>query len=357
MPFDVKNIRSIITYYQDDEPTDAQTGDVWFRPSDRRAYVRTTQGTWKRHLLKLTAGYGYVCGGYDGTNNLSTIDRFAFPFNSGTATHVGDLNAPQSGGITASCPSSIRGYVCGGWNIDGSGTHVSTINRFAFPFDSGVTETVGYLNYAVSATAGCYSSIHGYICGGYDDTGSRSMIERISYPFDGPLSSVVGSLPSVSVAHASVSSSTHGFICGGHTYSSSVRRFSFPFDSGVAVEVGAISYARDYLPGCASSTHGYACGGWDGSNNFSTVDRFAFPFDSGTATHVGDLSGTRSAPAACASSTHGYVCGGWDGSNNFSTVDRFAFPFDSGTATHVGDLSGTRNWLAACSSVDPHLRW
>ena len=40
------------------------------------------------------ADYGYNYGGYDG-GYLSTIDRFSFPFDSGTATHVGNLTGSK----------------------------------------------------------------------------------------------------------------------------------------------------------------------------------------------------------------------------------------------------------------------
>ncbi len=36
--------------------------------------------------------YGYILGGWDGNNELSSIDRITFPFDSGTATHVGNLS-------------------------------------------------------------------------------------------------------------------------------------------------------------------------------------------------------------------------------------------------------------------------
>ena len=44
----------------------------------------------------LGSNYGYVCGGWDGSNYLSIIDRFQFPFNSGTANYVGNLSGNKA---------------------------------------------------------------------------------------------------------------------------------------------------------------------------------------------------------------------------------------------------------------------
>ena len=48
---------------------------------------------------------GHVCGSWDGSNHLSTIDRFASPFDSVTVTHVWDL-------------SGVRSEVAGCSNVD-----------------------------------------------------------------------------------------------------------------------------------------------------------------------------------------------------------------------------------------------
>ena len=85
--------------------------------------------------------FGYICGGYDGTNYFSTIDRFTFPFDSGTATHVGNLSGSRR--LLSANNSSIHGYICGGHN---SIAYISTIDRFTFPFDSGTATHVGNLS-------------------------------------------------------------------------------------------------------------------------------------------------------------------------------------------------------------------
>ena len=345
MPFDVKNVRSIITYYQDEEPTDAQTGDVWFRPSDRRAYVKTKDGYWKRHFLKLEIGYGYVCGGYDGSNHHSTIDRFTFPFDSGTATHVGDLSETML--ESCSCASSKHGYVCGGC------CSLSIISRFEFPFDSGLTSNVGNLSGSRRFAASTSSTTEGYVCGGDAFSGSSyylSLIDRFSFPLDSGSATHQGDLSGSRAVTAACSSSNYGYICGGligTTSLSIIDRLTFGYG---ATHVGNLSASYAYASACSSSQRCYVF-------LFNSIDRFDYPFDSGTAVNVGSIGVGRQNHTSCSSTQHGYLCGGFDGSSYYSTVDRITFPFDSGTTSQVGSLSGSRRWSASCSSVDPHLRW
>ena len=110
--------------------------------------------------------YGYSMGGY----YLSTIDRITFPFDSGTASHVGYLSSSK--GYAPACNSSNYGYVMGGYN---GSAHMSTIDRITFPFDSGTASHVGNLLNAKAAGTGCNSSIYGYCMLG--DSGGYSSYE------------------------------------------------------------------------------------------------------------------------------------------------------------------------------------
>ena len=193
----------------------------------------------------LGSNYGYVCGGDDGSRQFSTIDRFQFPFNSGTANQVGNLS--RSRNHLSANNSSIYGYVCGGWGWSGS-SYFSTIDRFQFPFDSGTANHVGNLSGSRNHLSANNSSTYGYVCGGWHSNGSVLF--------------------------------------------STIDRFQFPFDSGTANYVGNLSGSRDLLSANNSSTYGYVCGGFS-SIYLSTIDRFQFPFNSGTANQVGNLSGNR----------------------------------------------------------------
>jgi hypothetical protein len=303
------------------------------------------------------SNYGYVCGGYnyDSSSYFSTIDRFQFPFDSGTANQVGNLSGTRR--ALSANNSSTYGYVCGGWDDDSR--HFSTIDRFQFPFDIGTANQVGNLSGSRIRLSANNSSTHGYVCGGYnyDSSSYFSTIDRFQFPFDSGTANQVGNLSGSRAGLSANNSSTYGYACGGPGSSSfTIDRFQFPFDSGTANQVGNLSGSRRFSSANNNSTCGYVCGGWLGSSgsDLSTIDRFQFPFDSGTTNQVGNLGGSRYSLSANNSSTYGYVCGGYNSSSSggFSTINRFQFPFDSGTANQVGNLSGTRYALSATDGVD-----
>ena len=341
-----------------------KAGDYPGSPVSNSTYVTVTStvhGSTNSNTVTTTiesgavkVGYGYVCGGTSGGTFHSIVDRFTFPFNGLTATHVGNLSSSRDS--TAACSSSVAGYVCSGYL---SGSLQSTIDRFVFPFDSGAAAHVGNLSQSRITGGACSSSTYGYACGGYTNVFTSelsSAIDRFAFPFTGGTSVHVGNLVTMEDG-CSTASSTHGYVCGiliGDTGSSFVERFAFPFSGGVASRVGNLSGSRRQVGACSSSVYGYACAGYDESSQLSTVDRFAFPFDSGIAAHVGNLSGERYEPSACSSTSYGYVS---DGGSYLSIIDRFAFPFSGGTASHVGNLSLARESTSSCSNVDPHFRW
>ena len=187
-----------------------------------------------------------------GSNYLSIIDRFQFPFNSGTASKVGNLSVGRY--FPSANNSSTYGYVCGGYN-DSTLVLFSIIDRFQFPFNSGTANQVGNLSGSRGYLSANNSSTYGYVCGGYNH-------------YNGPLSTI--------------------------------DRFQFPFDSGAVNQMGNLSGSRIWLNANNSSIYGYVCGGYNDSylstngSRLSTIDRFQFPFDSGTANQVGNLSGSRS---------------------------------------------------------------
>ena len=304
------------------------------------------------------SNYGYVCGG--GSDDFSsTIGRFQFPFDSGTASQVGSLSGHRY--ASSANNSSTYGYVYGGLSSSDN-VWLSTIDRFQFPFNSGTASQVGSLSGGKGK--GCSSanncSTYGYVYGGYSfDNGSWqfSTIDRFQFPFDSGTVSKVGNLSRDKYATSANNSSTHGYVCGGSSFDSDtmfsiIDRFQFPFDSGTASKVGNLSESRGYLSANNCSTYGYVCGGDNGSSWFSIIDRFQFSFDSGIASHVDDLSESREWLSANNSSIHGYVCGGTRGISVFSTIDRFQFSFNSGAASQVGNLSGGRDWPSAADGVD-----
>ena len=142
----------------------------------------------------LGSNYGYVCGGY--SSIFSTIDRFQFPFDGGTASYVGNLSGSRS--FLSANNSSTYGYVCGGSSGWGSSSCFSTVDRFQFPFDSGTASKVGNLSGSRIWLSANNSSTYGYVCGGfkggYQILDVYSTIDRFQFPFDSGTVSQVGNL-------------------------------------------------------------------------------------------------------------------------------------------------------------------
>jgi len=309
--------------------------------------------------------YGYSMGGlYMDFNagileKYSTIDRITFPFDSGTATHVGNLSiaASTSGGFN----SSNYGYaIVSNVPSNNFGTVPTIINRLTFPFNSGTATHVGNLySGTVDPGGSCNSSNYGYMLGGHDYSGQSnniSYIGRVTFPFNSGNAVHVGNLACQTNVVGSCNSSNYGYSMGrsglhGGT-GSDIDRITFPFNSGTASHVGNLSRINvGTCGGCNSSNYGYCMGGADSNYNaFSNIDRITFPFNSGTASHVGNLSSNSGIEnSGCNSSNYGY-----HRINN--SVYRITFPFNSGTSVHVGNLTSrtyntadSRSW---CDGTD-----
>jgi len=91
----------------------------------------------------------------------------------------------------ASCNSSSYGYSMAG--DDGAKTHA--VERLTFPFDTGTASIVGNLSRSKHEMAGHNCSTYGYVMGGIHTTLS-SQIERIAFPFDSGTAIIVGLLGS-----------------------------------------------------------------------------------------------------------------------------------------------------------------
>ena len=339
-----KNVKGF-TFVQSTEPSEdiSQDNDTWYNTSDSKVYMFQFHHGWRVFVESINlpgANYGYSMGGYSTSSYMSSIDRIHFPFDFENAVCVGNLTEIKS--HVSGCNSTQFGYCLSGKNSDNT-YGFSSVDRITFPFDSGTATHVGNLSESKYALASCNNSTYGYSMGGY----WYSTIDRITFPFDSGITSHVGNLSGSRYSSGSCNSDIYGYCFGGNDRSdrlSNIERITFPFDSGTASHIGNLSGTRYYNTGCNSSTNGYSMGG----TYLSLIDRITFPFDSGTATHVGNLSESKYAPSACNSTVYGYCLGG----NNISVIDRITFPFDSGTALHYSNLSGTRGYSACMDGTD-----
>lgn len=355
MSLTIEGVRSIITYYQSDIPTNISEGDIWFNSSNGNI-AKYENGKWFSIKGTFVNGeFGYIMGGTPISTWLSFIQKIAFPFNSGTATNVGNLTASMWGGGV--CNSSNYGYLLGGYMAN---LLSSTIQRITFPFNSGSSTNVGNLTKSKYLGASCNSSNYGYSLGGLinQSTIYTTNIDRITFPFDSGTSSIVGNLNYSKLLLGGCNSSNHGFTFGGINNSgitnlSEIERISFPFNSGTSSQVGNLSYSGSYAASCNSTTYGFNYANYAYNNiNFSTISRITFPFNSGTASNVGNLTVSKWGSSGCNSTNYGFCIGGYQVSVSVSTIERFSFPFDSGSSSVVGYMSCNAMHVSTCDETD-----
>ena len=89
-----------VNYVQNITPVGPNVGDTWFNPLDGKTqkFVGGISNSWGLMWVNKGYGpganYGYNMGGYASVY-LSTVERITFPFDSGTASIVGNLSASK----------------------------------------------------------------------------------------------------------------------------------------------------------------------------------------------------------------------------------------------------------------------
>ena len=127
-------------------PTDQLSDyDVWWDAVNKEFRVRK-DSKWVSDY-----GYGYGVGGLN-TVSISYIDRITFPFDSGTASVVGNVSGTRTYGSSSN--SSVHGFCMGGYET----SYLTTIDRIIFPFNSGTSTKIGNLFASRYAASGCNSS-------------------------------------------------------------------------------------------------------------------------------------------------------------------------------------------------------
>ena len=88
--------KNIIKTVSETEPSNPNNGDLWYYGGELK---RRGDSAWAIISSGGVVGgpgsdYGYSLGGYD-YGNGSLIDRITFPFDSGTASHVGNMSSTR----------------------------------------------------------------------------------------------------------------------------------------------------------------------------------------------------------------------------------------------------------------------
>ena len=89
--------KTIYKYIQTTTPVSANVGEMWYNTSTGESKIYRG-GNWSNAVGNWGPGsdFGYNMGGNNSVF-LSTVDRLTFPFNSGTASIVGNLSASKYG--------------------------------------------------------------------------------------------------------------------------------------------------------------------------------------------------------------------------------------------------------------------
>jgi len=188
--------------------------------------------------------HGFCCGGqvHSSTTLYSFIHRIGFSNPSGENAIVGNLSMTKYQG--AGLNSSTHGYDCGG--STSGGTHLKYINRVGFPFDSGTATNVGQSVNALFS-GGYNSSLHGFM------NSIQSYIEKITFPHNAGTFTTTRGCQTSRMFYAGMKSSINGYALGGlivgTTQTSSVEKIIFPFNSGTSNYEMSLSENKDETMG------------------------------------------------------------------------------------------------------------
>jgi hypothetical protein len=273
---------------------------------------------------------GYFAGGYDGSNNISGIDKIAFPADTKSTLSATLTSGRLGAGGVAN--SGVAGYIGGGY-INATDTFLSDIDKIAFPADTkstlSATLSVGRYSHGSMANSGTA----GYFGGGYgSDTGGRnSSIDKLSFSAETRSTLSATLTAAVSWVTAMANSGTAGYFCGGATATgtvSTIDKITFSADTKSTLSA-SLSSARQQAAGMANSgTAGYVCGG-EVTLAINGIDKLSFSAETRSTLSATLTSNNRLAAAMAHSGTAGYIGGGYNDSTNLSGIDKITFSTDA----------------------------
>lgn len=298
--------------------------------------TRTTGTELSYHSAYLTSfangSKGYVCGGYTSTSYDQDTEESYFYYylgmdvydSSGTKTTGTSLSSSRHN--LTSFVNNSKGYVCGGYNNNGTSSVVDVYNS------SGTRTTGNSLSVARSSPTSFVNNSKGYVCGGsasdpssvvdvYSSSGTRTTGTSLSTGRWGLTSFVNGS---------------KGYVCGG--YNGGTKSTVDVYDSSGNRTTGTpLSVARYYLTSFTNDGQSYVCGGYSGSV-VSVVDIYD---SSGNRTTGIPLNSARDLSTSFVNNSMGYVCGGYNAGTEYSTVDVYYDTYDTIYSTNIPITEGS----------------
>jgi len=267
-------------------------------------------------VRSLCPGHVYVCGGFEGTLALNTMERFT------PIIQKWEVLPPMTEARQYTCAGIIAGriYVCGGW---GGPQPVSTVERFD-PDSSTWDSMPPMLIARWGASAGVVAGrLH--VCGGLDESRQPlSSVER----FD-PSVGIWEAVPSMSEQRGWPAAGVVGgllYVCGGRDeqrepLSSAERLDIAAGPHGTWERLAPMVEQRAGAAAAATSGRFYVCGGAFGAQMLSSAECFdpkarcweSLPAMSSHGAYVGVT-----AVAGCL-----YVFGGSDGNQCLSSAELY----------------------------------
>ena len=288
---------------------------------------------------------GVVAGGYvtpgDGT---SDIDYFTIS-TTGNALDFGSLLTKKR--ISASCSSSTRGIVSGGYN-ETPGAHLNTIEYLTIS-STGNSIFFGELN-SVSfyAHGGCSNSTRGIFAGGAEVPTTPAYSNVIQYITIASLGNAqdFGDLQQGRRPNSDngVASSTRGVFSGGVGPTAGGKdtiEFITIASLGNASTFGELTLPRQAVGSCSNSIRGVQAGGEAPSPTLKTTTIDYFTISTiGNAMDFGDLTTAKYQIVGASSATRGTFSGGTlDPATNNTNVIEYVQIMSTGNAVDFGDLT------------------
>lgn len=260
----------------------------------------------------------YVCGGFDGSQETNTAERFD------PAVGAWELLPPmlERRSVLSSAVLGGRLYACGGY--DGEKC-LSSAERLDPAGDC--WEPLPHMaenRWLASATV---LGRHLYLCGGYCGERSLASAER----FD-PAKGVWEGIPPMASSRGAAAAAPLGgrlFVCGGSVserlsqeqeYLSSAERFD-P-STGTWEALPRMTAERSHAAIAVLGNQVYICGGCDNRQRHSSVERLQ-DSDGASWEPLPSMNEPRAASAAAAVGGRIYLCGGRDGDQFLSSAERF----------------------------------
>jgi len=272
----------------------------------------------------VAAGLGsvFVCGGYDGSRFLSSVD--CFDPEAGAWRPAAPMNGPRESAAVAVLEGQL--YAAGGF--DGV-RRLGAVERFD-PRAGQWEKLPEMSSHRVAATAVAFCNKL-FVCGGFDGTRYLSSSEA----FD-PLHGTWQPAPAMAMAREGCAAAVlqgHLYICGGNNGTQTFHEV----ERLVAIEplIGAPAFGaaweqmpsmtcrRDGATAAASCGRLFVCGGFDGAQSLSLRSLERFEPVSRTWRELRPMLARRAGAAAAVVGGKVYVFGGYDGAQNLAECERF----------------------------------